>query len=143
MISLFLGFAGSMVILKPGSTWDPGIVVAFGSCCLFALYMITSRMTSLESDPIKTLALQCVMGSALLFLFAFIFWKSPSLDYLHLYLGLGLFSAIGHIMTNYAFRFSDASTLAPLVYVELVATGLVGCFVFSRFRVLLPLSVPC
>ncbi|MEP2945484.1 MAG: DMT family transporter [Lentilitoribacter sp.] len=130
LLSLFLGFAGSMVILNPGSTWDPGIVMAFGSGCLFALYMITSRMTSVESDPIKTLALQCVMGSALLFPFAFIFWKLPSLDYLHLYLGLGLFSAIGHIMTIYAFRFADASTLAPLVYVELVATVLVGYFVF-------------
>lgn len=130
LLSLFLGFAGSMVILNPGSTWDPEVVMAFGSRCLFALYMITSRMTSLESDPIKTLALQCVMGSALLFPFAFIFWKLPSLDYLHLYLGLGLFSAIGHIITIYAFRFADASTLAPLVYVELVATVLVGYFVF-------------
>ena len=132
LLSLIFGFMGSMVILRPDAVWEPGIIMAFGSGCLFALYMITSRMTSVESDPIKTLALQCVIGNLLLSPFAIIFWKLPTLDYLHLYLGLGLFSALGHIMTIYAFRFTDASTLAPLVYIELVTTVFIGYIVFSE-----------
>jgi drug/metabolite transporter (DMT)-like permease len=132
LLSLIFGFMGSMVILRPNSVLGPGIIMAFGSGFLFALYMITSRMTSVESDPIKTLALQCVIGSFLLLPLAIIFWKIPAIEYLHLYIGLGLFSALGHIMTIYAFRFTDASTLAPLVYVELVATIFIGYIVFSE-----------
>lgn len=132
ILSLILGFMGSLVILRPGSEIQPGIVMAFASGCLFALYMITSRMTSQESDPVKTLALQCVLGSMILSPFAVLFWKLPTVEYMHLFIGLGLCSALGHIMTIYAFRYADASTLAPLVYVELVATVFVGYIVFSE-----------
>ena len=132
ILSLILGFMGSLVILRPGSEIQPGIVMAFASGCLFALYMITSRMTSQESDPVKTLALQCVLGSIILSPFAVLFWKLPTMDNMHLFIGLGLCSALGHIMTIYAFRYADASTLAPLVYVELVATVFVGYIVFSQ-----------
>ena len=132
LLSLIFGFMGSMVILRPNSVLGPGIIMAFVSGFLFSLYMITSRMTSVESDPIKTLALQCVIGSFLLLPLAIIFWQIPTIEYLHLYIGLGLFSALGHIMTIYAFRFTDASTLAPLVYVELVATVFIGYIVFSE-----------
>lgn len=131
-LSLILGFVGSMVILRPGTVWEPSIIMAFGAGCLFAFYMIASRMTSVESDPIKTLAMQCVVANMLLSPFAIIFWKLPTFDYLHLFIGLGLLSAVGHIMTIYAFRYTDASTLAPLVYVELVATVAVGFIVFSE-----------
>lgn len=131
-LSLILGFVGSIIILKPGSELEPGVIMALISGCFFALYMITSRMTSLQSDPIKTLALQCAFGVVILSPLAVFFWKQPTLEYMHFFLLIGLCSALGHIMTIYAFRYADASTLAPLVYVELFVTVCIGYLVFSE-----------
>lgn len=131
-LSLTLGFVGSIIIVRPGSELEPGIILALISGCFFALYMITSRMTSVESDPIKTLALQCAFGVVVLSPLAVFFWKQPTPEYLHFFLLIGLCSALGHIMTIYAFRHADASTLAPLVYVELFATVCIGYIVFSE-----------
>ncbi len=65
-LSLTLGFVGSMVILRPGGSTDPGILLALGAGVFFAFYLIATRQVAQESDPIKTLAFQCVAGTVLL-----------------------------------------------------------------------------
>ena len=132
VLSLGLGFIGSLVILRPSGEIEVGIIMAFGAGLFFALYLIATRQASQQSDPIKTLAFQCVVGTVLLSPQAAFTFDVPEIDVLWLYLGLGLFSAIGHILTILAFRLSDASTLAPLVYLELVGTVVIGFLIFAE-----------
>lgn len=132
VVSLMLGFAGSLVILRPSGEIETGIVMAFGAGSFFALYLIATRQASRHSDPIKTLAFQCVIGTALLTPQAILTFDIPSPDALWLFAGLGLFSALGHVLTILAFRIADASTLAPLVYVELVGTVAIGFLIFDE-----------
>ena len=42
-LSLMLGFAGSLVILRPGGAMEQGILLALGSGIAFACYMIATR----------------------------------------------------------------------------------------------------
>ncbi|MGE0210204.1 MAG: DMT family transporter [Parvibaculaceae bacterium] len=130
--SLALGFAGSMVILKPGGGFDPGILLALGSGILFAFYLIATRRASQGSDPLKTLAFQCVVGALLLTPQAVFTWSQPSLADLPFFLALGVLSALCHLLTIAAFRFADASALAPLVYCELIGAALIGYFAFGE-----------
>jgi drug/metabolite transporter (DMT)-like permease len=130
-LSLILGFVGSTIILRPGGSMDPGILLALGSGVFFAFYMITTRQAAQESDPIKTLAFQCVAGALLLTPQAILSWSAPAWNDLLFFAGLGLFSAVSHILSIVAFRHASASTLAPLVYLELIGTVLVG---FLGFR---------
>jgi drug/metabolite transporter (DMT)-like permease len=130
--SLVLGVAGSMIILKPGGSTDPGILLALGAGICFAFYLIITRQAALESDPIKTLAFQCVIGMTLLTPQAIFSWSTPPWNDLIFFAGMGLFSAISHILSIIAFRFADASTLAPLVYVELIGAALIGYFAFKE-----------
>lgn len=132
MISLGLGFIGSLVILRPSGDIEIGIIMAFGAGLFFALYLIATRQASQHSDPIKTLAFQCVVGTVLLSPQAAFTYDIPEIDVLWLFLGLGMFSAIGHILTIQAFRLADASTLAPLVYLELVGTAAIGFLIFAE-----------
>lgn len=132
LVSLALGFAGSLVILQPTGDIEAGIIMAFGAGLFFALYLIATRQASQHSDPVKTLAFQCVVGTVLLSPQAAFTFDVPSLDVLWLFVGLGLFSAVGHILTILAFRLADASTLAPLVYVELIGTAAIGFLAFSE-----------
>jgi drug/metabolite transporter (DMT)-like permease len=130
VLSLILGFAGSLVILRPDAAIEPGVLLAFGCGLFFALYMVATRMAALESDPVKTLAFQCVVGMALLTPQALVSWTTPAPGDLVFFAGLAVFSAIGHGLSIMAFRLADASTLAPLVYLELIGATLIGYFVF-------------
>ncbi len=130
--SLALGVLGSLVILRPTGEIETGILLAFGAGFLFALYLIATRQASQHSDPIKTLAFQCLIGTFLLSPQAAFTATLPTTDTLLFFAGLGFFSALGHLLTIVAFRWADASTLAPLVYVELVGTAAIGYLAFSE-----------
>lgn len=129
--SLALGFVGSLIILQPGSTIEPGILLALASGICFAFYLIATRRAAQRSDPVKTLAFQCFIGAVLLTPQAALSWSTPAVDHLLLFAGLGLISAVCHLLSIIAFRLADASTLAPLVYAELVGAAIVGYFAFG------------
>jgi drug/metabolite transporter (DMT)-like permease len=130
--SLALGVAGSLVILRPGGSTDPGILLALGAGVLFAFYIVATRQAAQASDPLRTLAFQCVAGTLLLTPQAIASWRTPDPRDVLFFAGLGGLSAISHVLSIAAFRRSDASTLAPLVYVELIGAVLVGYLVFHE-----------
>ena len=132
LISLALGFGGAMVILRPTSDVELGILLAFGAGAFFAFYMIATRQASQQSDPLKTLAFQCVMGAILLAPQGLWAWTTPAFDDVIFFLGLGAISTISHLLSIKAFGYTDASTLAPLVYLELVAAVAIGYIFFKE-----------
>ncbi len=132
LLALALGAMGSLVILQPGGSTDPGILLAFGAGLLFALYILATRHASQTSDPVRTLAFQCVVGTALLTPQAFLSWHTPEPKDALFFLGLGGISALSHMMSITAFRLADASTLSPLVYLELVGAALTGYVAFGE-----------
>jgi drug/metabolite transporter (DMT)-like permease len=129
-LSLTLGFVGSMVILQPGGSTDSGILLALGAGVFFAFYLIATRHAAQATDPIQTLAFQCVAGTVLLTPQAIIFWSAPAWNDVLFFVGLGLFSAVSHILSIIAFRHASTSTLAPLVYLELIGAVLIGYVAF-------------
>lgn len=131
-LSLALGFAGSLVILQPGATMDPGVLLALGSGVFFAFYLIATRQAARDSDPVKTLAFQCVVGALLLTPQAVLAWSTPAWNDILFFAGLGVLSVASHLLSIVAFRFADASTLAPLVYVELIGAALIGYVAFNE-----------
>lgn len=132
LASLVLGLAGSLVILKPGGGLDPGILLALGSGVLFAFYLIATRRASQGSDPLKTLAFQCLLGALLLAPQAALTFSPPAWSDLPLFVALGVLSALCHFLTIAAFRLTDASVLAPLVYCELIGAALIGYLAFGE-----------
>ncbi len=139
MLSLGIGFLGSLVVLRPSGDIEEGVILAFGAGLFFGLYLIATRQASQHSDPIKTLAFQCVAGTVLLSPQAAFTFQVPQTEVLWLFVGLGLFSAIAHILTILAFRLADASTLAPLVYLELVGSAIIGFLIFREVPTLMTL----
>lgn len=132
LLSLVIGFLGSLIVLRPTGTIEEGVILAFGAGLFFGLYLIATRQASQHSDPIKTLAFQCVAGTVLLSPQAAFTFQLPQLEVMWFFIGLGLFSAVAHVLTILAFSLADASTLAPLVYLELVGSAAIGFLVFQE-----------
>jgi drug/metabolite transporter (DMT)-like permease len=129
--SLVLGFTGTLAILRPAGGIDPSLLLALGAGGCFALYMIATRHASRASDPLKTLAFQCLLGTVLLTPQAVWTWSIPAAGELVLFLAMGVLSAGSHILSITAFRYAQASTLAPLVYLELLGSAAIGYAVFG------------
>lgn len=132
ILSLGLGFAGALVILRPGGAIEPGLLLAFGAGLAFAFYMIATRRAAQDSDPVQTLVFQCTVGALLLTPQAIASWSTPVPADLVFFVGLGVISAASHILSITAFRLADASTLAPLVYLELVGAAAIGYLAFRE-----------
>lgn len=132
IVSLALGFAGAIIILRPGTMIEPGILLALGAGLFFALYLVATRHASTASDLIETLAFQCVVGTMLLTPQALLSWSTPRWEDLILFLGLGGLSAVSHGLAVAAFRFADVSSLSPLVYLELIGAVFIGYFAFNE-----------
>jgi drug/metabolite transporter (DMT)-like permease len=132
LLSLALGFAGSLVILRPDASIDPGILLGLGGGVTFAFYLIVTRHAAQGSDPLQTLAFQCAVGALILTPQALWSWSTPAWNDLVFFAGLGLFSAISHLLSIAAFRLADASTLAPIAYVELLGASLIGYLAFGE-----------
>ncbi len=132
ILALGLGFSGVILIVRPGIDFDPAILLALASGVLFGLYIVATRHASRTSDPLRTLAFQCLVGALILAPQAVWFWSWPTPDQLYLFAGMGLFSAVSHFLSIAAFRLAEASTLAPLVYVELIATVAIGFIFFAE-----------
>jgi drug/metabolite transporter (DMT)-like permease len=130
--SLALGFVGALVILRPGSEIKPGILLAFGAGLSFGIYLVATRLAAQKSDPVSTLAFQCTVGTLLLTPQAIASWAVPQWSDFGFFLALGMVSAASHLLSIAAFRFTEASTLAPLVYLELIGATAIGYYFFGE-----------
>jgi drug/metabolite transporter (DMT)-like permease len=130
-ISLVLGLCGMLLIAKPGMSFEPGILLAVAAGVAFAVYLVATRLASQNTDPIKTLTFQCLVGSLLLLPQALWTWKLPTPEYYVFFAILGVISVSSHLLSITAFRYVQTSVLAPLVYLELVGAVVIGYFVFE------------
>lgn len=126
-----LGFAGALVVVNPTGAINPGLLLGVLAGALFAAYLITSRMASRGSDPVKTLAFQCLFGAAIMLPQALWTWSTPASQALLVLLVMGAVSVTCHFLTIAAFRHAEASLLAPLSYLELVSAVAIGYLMFG------------
>lgn len=131
-VALALGFAGAIIIARPGASISPGVLLALTSGVCYGFYLVSTRLASGETTPLQALVFQNVFGTLLLLPQAILTWTTPSAFEILLLLGMGVISLICHTLTINAFRHADATTLAPLSYVELVTAATVGYVWFKQ-----------
>lgn len=131
-IALLVGLAGVLLVVRPGWHWEVGSLLGLAAGAMFALYLVATRIASRQSDPVQTLVFQTLLGVVVLLPLAI--WKGelPALVHWPFFLALGGFSVISHFLAITAFRYAQTSTLAPLVYVELLGVIAVGMIFFDE-----------
>jgi drug/metabolite transporter (DMT)-like permease len=132
VISIALGFIGTLIVLRPTTGIDAGLLLALVSGVCIALYLIATRHASQHTDPVRTLAFQCLVGALLLTPQGVGFWSAPAVAELWIFLAMGALSAISHILSITALRLAEASMLAPLIYLELLGATVIGYLAFAE-----------
>jgi len=130
-----LGFAGVLLIVRPGAGLDPvGVVLALTNACLGTGYHLLTRYLAFTETTVALLYQTALVGAVIFCVLAL-----GSLDGLALngtdfamMLLLGTFMTIGHFMFTAAYREAPASLLAPINYVHVFWAGGLGLLIFGH-----------
>ncbi len=131
-----LGFAGVLLILRPGGGLDPlGVVFALTNAGLATAYHLLTRKLASSESTVAMLFQTAMVGS--------VFFCIGSLGSLgDLQIGmvdfgwmalLGLLATLGHFLFTAAYREAPASVLAPVNYLHLVWAAGLGWVIFGHF----------
>jgi drug/metabolite transporter (DMT)-like permease len=134
-IAAALGFAGVLLIARPGGGLDPwGIAFALGNVVLAVAYNLLSRVLARTEHTITMLFYTALVGSILfgLMLPWTLYGVAPTLLQIFLFFGLGASAGLGHFLFTQSYRYAPAAILAPMNYLHLGWAALFGWLVFGH-----------
>ena len=128
-----LGFAGVLLVLRPGFGLSPGLLWAVAAGVLYGGYLTASRWVAGVAPPMQLMMTQTGMGTLMLAPALLAGGApAPSAAAGGLLAVSGLASATGNLLLVHAYRRTGASILAPLVYTQLIAATGLGWAVFGE-----------
>jgi drug/metabolite transporter (DMT)-like permease len=124
--ALFVGFAGAMIILRPGSTaFGIGQICAVLAALFGGFLAILVKQLTSRDDPNRIVFLTNAMMTPLSLIPALFVWTWPSADLVPMLLGLGLTAVLGHICLTRAYAALDASLVMTFEFSRLpFSTGI-------------------
>ena len=133
VVMLFLGFAGVLVILRPGIAivQPAALVMLLGSAC-FAVQMIGTKRLSSTDSPLAVAFWMSVMQTPLCLAAALPGWTAPALQDLPWIAALGGGSFTAHYCLTRAMKFADASVVVPVDFFRLPLIAVVGALFYAE-----------
>ena len=128
-----VGMLGALIIIRPGSdVFSITMVLPAIAALCYASYVISTRYLSQGEPAVTNFIYSSLIGSILASILVIPSWTPINTEDLFVFSGFGLLGALGHILLIYAFRMSEASFLAPFIYMNLVYGSLWGFFLFDE-----------
>jgi drug/metabolite transporter (DMT)-like permease len=128
-----VGLFGVLVILRPGtSAFHAAAFFPVISALSWASTLIMTRMMSGRDPAITTMTYSSIVGISILTLLVPFVWVAPSWHDLLFGLLIGVASTLGQWIVVLAFRYADASVLAPFQYTQLLWVSILGFLVFGE-----------
>ncbi len=135
-----VGFVCTLMVIQPSFAevgWPAFLPLLVA--LTFALYMLVSRQTAKEADPIALQALGGIMATPLLV--AILFFGNladwplatlvmPDAREVFLLAAIGVLGTFAHLLMTWSLRFAPSATLAPMQYLEIPFATLIGWLIF-------------
>jgi drug/metabolite transporter (DMT)-like permease len=133
--AVMVGFAGAVTVIRPGSGFsDPATLLLLLSALAYALYQIATRWVGRYDNAATGIIFAALFGSLAMSLAMPFVFVMPRTVWDGLLFGcLGLLGGFGHYLVIRAFQLGAAALIAPLGYVELVGTTVLGYLIFDNF----------
>ncbi len=128
-----VGLIGVLIVLRPGSgAFHPAAFFPIVSALAWACTLIMTRMMSGTERAITTMTYSSIAGVCVLSLLVPFVWVTPSWHDIAFGVFIGVASTAGQWIVVLAFRYADASVLAPFSYTQLLWVSILGFFVFGE-----------
>jgi len=132
-IATGIGLIGVIIILRPGSgAFHPAAFFPIVSALAWACTLIMTRMMSGTERAITTMTYSSIAGVVVISLLVPFVWVTPSWHDIAFGVFIGVASTAGQWIVVVAFRYADASVLAPFSYTQLLWVSILGFFIFGE-----------
>jgi drug/metabolite transporter (DMT)-like permease len=132
-IATAVGLAGVLIILRPGTgAFHPAAFFPIVSALGWASMLIMTRMMSGREHATTTMIYSSTVGVCVLSALVPLVWVTPSWHDIFFAILIGVASTAGQWIVVLAFRYADASVLAPFSYTQLVWVSIFGFLVFGE-----------
>lgn len=141
-----VGFLGILLIARPGGALDLlGVAYACGAIVVLTGYQLLSRILSATETNVAMQVWGALTGSVVFGAMLPWFWEGgvPPIEHILLFILGGTVATLGHFLFTAAFKTAPASSLAPLMYVQLIWAGLLGWLVFDHVPDALSIAGMC
>ena len=132
-IAIVAGFAGVLVIVRPGSAeFHPAMLAAVVNAIIYSIFMLMTRRLAAYDSPETIQYLPAVGAAIVLTPFAIAGWEWPDswVEWTVACL-LGVLGATGHHLLALAHRYARSAVLAPFVYQQVIYMTLFGYILFG------------
>jgi drug/metabolite transporter (DMT)-like permease len=131
---VILGFAGVLLIIRPGGGWfTPIAALPLLTAFLFALYQILTRRLAGRENPLTTLFFTALVGAGITALPLPFAWHPPTLVQALFMGAIGVLGGFGHFLLIRAVEHASPLALAPFIYTQLVWSTLLAFVAFGEF----------
>lgn len=134
LAAVFVGFLGVLVITQVWSAeFHWAMLLSLSALMSTSFYFVLTRKIAGNGD---SNAVSQIFASGLAIPIvapaAFYLWTTPTttIEWILLFL-VGIFGAVGHTLLTFAHRFAQASTLAPIVYVQIIYATVFSWLIFG------------
>jgi drug/metabolite transporter (DMT)-like permease len=133
-IAVFVGLAGMLVIVRPGSgLFQIAVLLPIMVAVFAALYQIITRLISHRTDPVTSVFYTALVGALLMSAIVPFLWEMPTTGQWLMLVGAGLMGGLGHGAIILAYQRAEAPLVAPFAYTELIWATILGLTFFGDF----------
>lgn len=127
-----VGFAGALIVIRPGGGMNPYLLLILGSSVCYALYQLLTRHVAAFDPPETSVTYSALVGTVLLSIVVPFSWTAPpgAGSWAGLF-ALGILGGLGHYLVAHALAVAAASIISPFHYVQLIWAAAVGYAVFG------------
>jgi drug/metabolite transporter (DMT)-like permease len=128
-----IGLIGVLVIVRPGTaTFQAAAILPILSALGWACTLVLTRRITGHDSAITTMAFSALVGFLILSAVVPLVWVMPGWREVGIGVAIGVSSTTGHWIVVRAFRYADASVLAPFSYSQLLWVCILGYFMFGE-----------
>jgi drug/metabolite transporter (DMT)-like permease len=128
-----VGLMGVLIILRPGtSAFHAAAFFPLVSAVAWACTLILTRMMSGREHVLTTMTYSSIAGLCILSVLVPFVWVTPTWHDIAFGVFIGVASTAGQWIVVLAFRYADASVLAPFSYTQLLWVSILGFLVFGE-----------
>ncbi|HIP08287.1 MAG TPA: DMT family transporter, partial [Rhodospirillales bacterium] len=133
-LAVLVGFVGVYVILRPEFGGERfGYILGLGAGSCLGMFYMANRKLAEYQPQLVAVTYTAIFGTLLLLPVLPFVWIVPRLSDSALLGSFTSLAIIGQIFLISAFNYTNASTLAPFQYTQLIAATIVGLLIFDTF----------
>ena len=131
--AIFIGFIGVMIILKPSNNvFSLEAIIPLVAALMFALYSLLTRYAARQDTSMTSFFWTGIIGAVVMSIVGSGYWIAlKPVDWAWLGL-LCILACLAHYLLIKCYELSEASSLQPFAYLQLLFAAIIGLWIFSE-----------